>query len=138
MYGVPEKPGETVDECVQKCVDVFSTRLGVPVTKADIEIAHRSGKPGGARPRPILARFLSRRLRSSVLASRRKLKQTGISIGEDLTSLNYKLLKKTQITTASLTAWSSNGKILAKLKNGQTVRIEVSTDIDKAFARVMK
>ncbi|KAL8605641.1 hypothetical protein ACOMHN_050316 [Nucella lapillus] len=66
------------------------------IVKLDVEIAHRAGKKpeGGGRPRPILIRFLSRRQRGRVLAARRKLKQSGISVGEDLTEHNYPLLKK--------------------------------------------
>ncbi|KAL8569800.1 hypothetical protein ACOMHN_006526 [Nucella lapillus] len=40
-------------------------------------MAHRTGKPGGPGPRPIIVRFHSRMLRSRVLADRRKLKKTG-------------------------------------------------------------
>ncbi|KAL8603130.1 hypothetical protein ACOMHN_059302 [Nucella lapillus] len=81
VYGVPEVSGgtETVNDCVDRCLEVFSTKIGVPVSKADIEMAHRTGRPGGPRPRPIIVRFHSRMLRSRVLADRRKLKKTGVS-----------------------------------------------------------
>ncbi|KAL8572444.1 hypothetical protein ACOMHN_005590 [Nucella lapillus] len=54
VYGVPEVSGgtETVNDCVDRCLEVFSTKIGLPVSKADIEMAHRTGKPGGPRPGP--------------------------------------------------------------------------------------
>lgn len=63
VYGVPEVQGgqETVDDCVEHCTQIFTKKIGVPLTKNDIEIAHRTGKPGGSRPRPIIVRFHSRK-----------------------------------------------------------------------------
>ena len=45
---------------------------------------------------PIIVRFLSRKKKDELLTNRRKLKGIGkkIAIREDLTSLNYKLLKE--------------------------------------------
>ncbi|KAL8577263.1 hypothetical protein ACOMHN_022451 [Nucella lapillus] len=139
VYGVPEVSGgtETVNDCVDRCLEVFSTKIGVPVSKADIEMAHRTGKPGGPRPRPIIVRFHSRILRSHVLADRRKLKKTGVSVGEDLTLLNYKLLKRAEQHSATLSAWASNGKILAKIKNGKTLRLDITMNIDKELIKAM-
>ncbi|KAL8599104.1 hypothetical protein ACOMHN_007820 [Nucella lapillus] len=57
VYGVKENQGESTEDCVQKCMEVFSNKVGVTVRTDDIEIAHRAGKPGWSRPRPILARF---------------------------------------------------------------------------------
>ncbi|KAL8592543.1 hypothetical protein ACOMHN_030228 [Nucella lapillus] len=72
------------------------------LSPGDIEIAHRVGKPGGAKPRPIIARFFSRRLRGRVLADRQKLKQSGVSVGEDLTQRNYQLLKRATEHSATM------------------------------------
>ena len=124
-------------DCIKKCVAVFTDQVGVPVAEGDIEIAHRSGKPGGSRPRPILARFFCRKKISLVLAARRKLKWSGVSIGEDLTRINYKVLTKANEHSATLATWSSNGKILAKLKNGKVVKIDMYTDLDETFRKEM-
>ncbi|XP_076449959.1 flavin-containing monooxygenase 1-like [Babylonia areolata] len=109
-----------------KLSDLFTSKLGVAVTEADIEAAHRTGSrtPQHTRPRPMIVRFLSRRKKDEVLANRRKLKGNPqkISIAEDLTSLNFKLLKEAKEHSATLDAWSSRGKIFAKIKNGKTVR----------------
>lgn len=140
VYGVPERRGdkETVDQCVDQCVGIFTSKVGVSVSKADIEIAHRTGKPGGPRPRPIIVRFHSRRVRGMVLEKRRNLKQSGVSIGEDLTQLNYKLLTKANQHSATLAAWSSNGKVLAKLKNGKLVKLDINMNIENVFDKEMK
>ena len=141
VYGVKEVQGgkgsEAVADCVKKCVDIFSNKIGVSVSEKDIEIAHRTGKQNRDRPRPIIVRFFSRQVRSNVLSSRRKLKQTGISVGEDLTQANYRLMNIAKQHSASLTTWSSNGKILAKLKTGEIVKVDLDTNVDAAFRKAL-
>lgn len=143
VHGVKEtqRPTEeTAADCVQKCVQVFSQRVGVSVRPEDIEIAHRSGRPriatgdGAAnRTRPILVRFFSRQKKAEVLQNIRKLKQTGLSVSEDLTAANFRLLKQAADHSATMSAWSANGKIrvIAKLKNGATIRLTVGTGLNE-------
>ena len=139
VYGVKEAQGgkETVEDCVAHCREIFSKKIGVPVTAQDVDMAHRTGKPGGPRPRPIIVRLHSRRLRSQVLADRRKLKQSGVSVGEDLTQLNYRLLQRASQHSTTLAAWSSNGKILSKVKNGRTVILDLDMNVDAELNRAM-
>lgn len=129
---------ESASDCTKKVCKVFSTMVGVPVTEDDIEVAHRTGKrlperQGQTRKcRPVIVRFLSRKKKDEVLAHRRRLKgnRQKISISEDLTYLNYKLLTEAKNHSATLDAWSTNGKIIAKLKNGKTIRLEITDDVD--------
>lgn len=138
VFGVKEDgTAESVTDCVQKCVDIFTNKVGVPVTVQDIEIAHRSGRPGTGKPRPILVRFFSRQKKGTVLASRRSLKQSGVSISEDLTRPNYRLLMRAKEHSATLSTWSSNGKVLAKLKNGKILKIDIGTDMEGTFRKAM-
>lgn len=139
VFGIPEvKTGsEDVGDCVKKCVDVFSNKVGVKVEEQDVEMAHRIGRPGGGRPRAIIVRFHSRRLRGQVLAERRKLKQSGVSIGEDLTAQNYKLLKSATQHSAVMSAWSSHGKVIAKVKNGQIVKLDISMNIEEVLTKAL-
>ena len=44
-------------------------------------------------------------------------------VGEDLTYANYQVSKKAMEHSATLAVWSSNGRILAKVKNGRKLRI---------------
>ena len=83
------------------------------MAKSDIEAAHRVGNRLSCqdRGRPIAVRFLSRK-KDEVLSNCRKLEgnKKKIATEEDLTSLNYKLLKEAKEHSAILDAWSSNGK----------------------------
>lgn len=137
VYKVPEVKGaETADDCAKKVAGIFSNQVGVPITRVDIEVAHRAGKPGD-KPRPILVRFFDRKKRDEVLANRKKLKGKGIAIDEDLTWQNYQLSKRASQSSATMSVWSSGGKILAKLKNNVTVRLSIHSNLDDVFRKAM-
>ena len=131
VFKVPEKEKETAADCTAKVCAIFSDKVGIPITASDIEVAHRTGQRSSTRARPILVRFFDRKKRDSVITSRRNLKNKGIVIGEDLTYANYQVFRKTSEHSATMSVWSSNGKILAKVKNGRIVRVNVHTDLMK-------
>ena len=47
------------------------------------------------------------------------------------------MFRKASEHSATMSVWSSNGKILAKVKNGRIVRVNIHTDLDEAFRRAM-
>jgi len=141
VFKVKEVEGETADQCAQKCVDVFGQKIGVKVSMADIEVAHRTGAPptkDKPNPRPILVRFFSRQKRDLVLSQRKNLKGLGVSVGDDLTKANYILLRRAEAHSATLSAWSSRRNVLATVKNGKIVRLEVGEDTDTILSNQMK
>ena len=147
IFGVkePQEPGakETVDDCAQKAVRVFRDMIGIEdITTEDIEMCHRTGSLEKARTnnknRPIIVRFFSRRKRDKVLKTRKVLKGKKVSVGEDLTMKNVRLLKRVDEHSATMSAWSHNGHIFAKLKNGLVRRVDLLTDIDKMFNECMR
>ena len=46
----------------------------------------------------------------------------------------YQVFRKASEHSATMSVWSSNGKILAKVKNGRIVRVDIHTDLDEAFS----
>ena len=136
VFKVPEKE-ETAADCTSNVCAIFSDEVGIPITASDIEVAHRTGQRSSTRARPILVRFFDRKKRDSVITSRRNLKNKGIVIGEDLMYANYQVFRKANEHSAAMSAWSSNGKILAKAKDGRIVRVNIHTDLDEAFRRAM-
>ncbi|KAL8560870.1 hypothetical protein ACOMHN_063260 [Nucella lapillus] len=95
------------------------------------------GRPSSEKPRPIIVGFFNRKKRDDVLASRRNLKGKGIVVGEDLTHTSYKVFRDAKQHSACLNVLSSNGKVFAKLKNGQTLRLDIHTNVQQAFRGVM-
>ena len=138
VYRLPEAVGETAEDCARKVCQVFSDGVGVKTSPEDIEVAHRTGKRSTEKPRPILVRFFDRKKRDTILANRRKLKNKGTVIDEDLTYANYQLSTKAYKHSATMAVWSHNGKILAKLKNSLVIKLNIHMDLDEAFRRGMK
>ena len=142
LFGVPEKKGEDSMETV---CEIAKQKLGVTLPKSAIDRAHRVGqpyndraKPANAtkkgnedspapprdkRPRPIIVKLISYQTRRALLSQRRKLKDTGISIHEDLTKKNQKLLSDTRKHSKVISAWSTDGRIVALLPatGGKTI-----------------
>lgn len=137
VYRVPEAEGEKDDACTKKLCRIFSEDVGIPTTPTDIEVAHRAGKRSSEKPRPILVRFFDRKKRDAILGNRRKLKNKGAVVDEDLTWANYRLSTAAYKHSATLSVWSTNGKVLAKLKNGLIVKLNIHMNLDVAFHRGM-
>ena len=138
VFRVPEEKNETAEDCARKCVDIFCQKLQVKTEVSDIEIAHRTGKPGsGDKPRPILVRLFDRKKRDEILANRKKMKNKGLVIAEDLTFANYRVYSAAAKHSACMNAWTSNGKIFAKMKNGQVLKLDMHTDVSETFKRAM-
>lgn len=140
VFNVNEKQGETAEDAVRKACKVFTELIGVPTTAEDLEACHRVGRvgdPDKKKSRAILVRFKNRALRDKVLANRKKLRGQKVSVGEDLTPENSRLSNSAYKHSASLQSWTVNGKVFAKLKNGQTVRLHYGTDVNKVFLKAM-
>ena len=93
MFGIAEQQHEDTESAVIK---LFNDKLGVSITSDTIDRCYRVGrfqknKPGS---RPIIVKFVSYKSRLSVCKARKKLKGSGISIHDDLTSKKYNLLKE--------------------------------------------
>lgn len=85
---------ESVEECVQKVVDLLNDKLDVGLCKDDINIAHRLGKFRRNKPRNVIVKLTRRRTNHDILHKRRKLKNTGYVIFEDFTKINLQILKE--------------------------------------------
>ncbi|KAL8613832.1 hypothetical protein ACOMHN_029689 [Nucella lapillus] len=88
--------------------------------------------------RLIIVRFFDQRKRDEILQNPRKLKNKDTVIGEDLTYANYQLSKRAMEHSLTMSVWSSNGRILAKIKNGRILRLHIYMDLDEVFKRAMR
>ena len=79
VYGIPEKNNDDTDQLL---LQLFNKRMKMtpPIELQDIEIWHRIGRitNGGESsdpppPRPIIARFASRRIKGAVMRQKKKL-----------------------------------------------------------------
>ena len=107
----------------------------------DLERSHRLGRvvPGQKRPRAVIVRFVSERMRDSVYRARGSLKgyndgkeqHTRIFINEDLTARRATIAFKTRQLKKQRKiqdCWTYSGRILVK-DNDNNIH-EISSDID--------
>ena len=123
IHGIPEEREENTGELA---LDIFNNKLGLGVDLSELDRTHRLGPRPVAddddtnsqdenecKIRPIIVKFLSYRVRSTVIKARRNLKGKKISITEALVKGIRDLLRKAQERVGFRNAWSYDGKIFA-------------------------
>jgi hypothetical protein len=116
-------------ESVEKTVIAFvKDSLNVDINSHDISIAHRI-KPGPRETvRPIVVRFVSRKMRNLVLRSKKQLRDAGqrVFISEHLTKtashLFFEARKLVRNKTISST-WTRNGQVMIKPATDSTAKL---------------
>eukprot|EP00057_Strongylocentrotus_purpuratus_P006923 XP_011661397.1 PREDICTED: uncharacterized protein LOC105436982 [Strongylocentrotus purpuratus] len=129
IFGVTETPNETTDQIVCK---IAADQLRIALSPGDIDRSHRVGKPGGRHHRAIIVKFCSYRKRTEIIQARRSLKNTGITIQEDLTQHNAQLYARTYKHRKVLAAWTRDGMIIASIQasGGKSTSKVIRSDID--------
>ena len=122
------------------CDKLNESQLGVHLSELNFSVAHRVGKVNNGK-QAILACFYDRDLQRTVIRARKKLKGTGISIAEDLSEANVRLLNRLQSDEYKIfidSAWAWNGKIKCKAKGSGTIIqvkfLDSKKDIERFFS----
>ena len=129
IHSIPEVANENWKE---KVCNVLQQKLGIDIKPDDITKIHQLdqlyNRPG--KPRPIILRFIAHYHKRGFIENRRKLKGTGILITEELRQINYGTLNRAYKNERIESLWSTEGKLYAKLKHGQRIRIFPFKNID--------
>ena len=141
ISGIPENRNEDAAKIVLE----LSKITGAHLEPGDVDVAHRIGKPKPGKIRPIIARFVTLQKRQAFYDTRRALRGAQAQPGSELTRdvldkafisdsltqqnefLMYQarqLKKKGKLVAA----WSDQGKLKVKEKQGSSTRIFRSTD----------
>jgi FtsZ-binding cell division protein ZapB len=121
-----EKPQENTREAV--CL-MYRTELEVIVKPEDIGACHRLPSNNKDQPRPIIVRFRDRFTKENVMRARRKLKGKGITISDDITKENLKLMNRARNSGVFESVWFFNGKVRAT-KNSDAKRVVLELFLD--------
>ena len=115
VHGTAETNDENTDNLVLKTIN---EKLDVEITENEIDRPHRIGrKQDGQKPRPIIVKLTRYNTRKKVFASKRKLKETGVSITESLTAKRTEQLNKAREEHGFTNVWTTDGKIIFKRPN---------------------
>ena len=128
IYGLPEREGVREDS-VAVALTMFKNKLGLTVRREDVDAGHRVGKRGGARPRNIIIKFLRRETKEKVVLERKRLKATGISMGDDLCKGYMELLNRLKADARVADQWVWMGKAYYKDQTGRVSSISYGDPI---------
>uniref|UniRef100_A0A1Y1JWB7 L1 transposable element RRM domain-containing protein n=1 Tax=Photinus pyralis TaxID=7054 RepID=A0A1Y1JWB7_PHOPY len=127
IFGIKESGSDDPENLV---LGVFNGQLKLALQPNDIERVHRIGPklPNNQKPRPIIVLFHSYKIRQAVFSSKKLLKNSGITIREDLTKYRLQLLQTAAKKFSAHNTWTIDGKIFVKY-NGKIKAINTSEDI---------
>ena len=122
INGIPESEREDTDQIIIK---LAKEKLGRDLQTTDIVTSHRLGKPRPDKPRVIIARFVTHSTKTSLIKNGKRLKNTNISVNEDLTQIRSKLAyeaRTLQRAEKIQQTWTRDGTIYVKI-NDTVIRI---------------
>ncbi|KAJ8914734.1 hypothetical protein NQ315_017445 [Exocentrus adspersus] len=124
--GIEESKDVKDMDLVLSCMQ---SKLGINCSPSEVDYVFRAGKfVNGGRPRPMIVRFLANIKKAEVYSSKKLLKDSGITVFEDLSKRRYQLLQQAKKKFGKSAAWSAGGKIYV-LANNKKCQINSATDL---------
>ncbi|XP_069132016.1 uncharacterized protein [Argopecten irradians] len=124
---------ESAEECVKRVVEFSNSKLKVPLRTEDIDIAHRLGKFDQSKKRAVIVKFTHRTKKFEIIKSRRILRNSGITVSEDLTRINQQRLSEAFRLNSVQNSYSIDGKLFVVLKNGKKRRLLYDTKLTDSY-----
>lgn len=126
IFGVEETENEDTDRLV---IEKVANKISVNLSLQDIDRSHRVGRQVTGKNRPIIVKFVSYRKRNEMFRSKRLLKQTGMTIREDLTKSRLVLLQAAIDRFSLRNVWTEDGTIVIKHGNGRS-RVQTRAQLE--------
>ncbi|GFR93002.1 hypothetical protein ElyMa_000881600 [Elysia marginata] len=123
VFGIRDSSTESLEKSSDLVKNIIKIKLKLDLRDYDIDKAHRVGKYRPSSDRAIIVRFNSHSAAEKVLYNRRALKDSGITIMEDLTKTNVQTLVKVKELASTQQTWTRRGEIFAKNQNNQVFKL---------------
>ena len=109
IHGITEGNEENTNDLALK---IFKEKLDIELTQRDLDRTHRISKNDkrNNRPRPVIVKFIRSNDMKKIF-SKKKLKNSGISIAENLTKLRMSKLSKAREEFGFKNVWIVDGSI---------------------------
>ena len=123
---------ETSHQTADKVLKMINNKLNINMPYHEIDIAHRLGTFKQGSNRRVIVRFVRRQAKSNIMSVKKKLKGSGLSMFDDLTPLNSKVLASTRKkrTDEVDQSWYAKGNIFVKWKHDSSVEAIKFADYD--------
>lgn len=128
FFGIEDVRDETWEISESRVISLCAQKLDIPITKEDIERAHRLGRFQDGKNRPIIVKLARFKVKGSILSAGAKLKGSQISIREDFSS-GVRLARKKLYAYAKQSDFSSFKMRFDKLQmNGKQFCYDAQSD----------
>ena len=116
IHGIAENKEKNTD---QQAIDFINENVDIKIDEIDIDRSHRIGPYDKTKKktRPIIVKFVRYNVRGRMFREKCKLKGTGKTITESLTTKRIDQLNDTREKFGFHNVWSYDGKILYKINN---------------------
>lgn len=114
VFGINEQNNENLEA---KMIEVFKTHLKIDIKNEYIDRIHRVGRYVNGKMRAVIIKFVSYKHRALVFKNKKLLKNSGITIKEDLTINRVKVLKAAVNKYGTKNSWTKDGKIFISENN---------------------
>lgn len=126
VFGITETKNEN---CMDVVIDLLNKKIGVNITKLNIDVCHRVGKYDKKKSRPIFIKFVQFEIKREIYSLKKKLKGSGVVIREELTKNGLQLVKEAiKILGKDGNVWTKDGNIFGK-KGGSILHITSINDL---------
>ena len=123
LHGISEAGAGERENTESIVRDTIKEKLGIELDGKDIKRSHRLGPHKNQRatratrmtPRPIIFRLQYFSKRQEIYGTKKMLKNTGITITENLTRFRYDLYKKALLKFGKGNVWTMEGRIMVKI-----------------------
>jgi len=133
VHGIKEVQNEDSTSVV---LDLLREKGIADLSAESIDRSHRLGPSNQSRkkPRPIIIKFCSYAHRRIVYSNKKKLKDSGITITEQLTGTRMEILRKARTRFSHTNIWTSDGTIII-LHNNQRHRITTHNALNQLLKK---
>ena len=109
IHGLPESKNENTDLLA---MEVIETKMDIKITDNDIDRTHRIGKPkSNGKSKPVIIKFVRYNDRKKIFSSKKLLKDSRLSITENLTAFHMKKLTSAREIFGFRNVWTVDGMI---------------------------
>ena len=123
LHGVPESCDSRREFTDTKVIDIINDKLDLDLDKSDLDRSHRLGRKinpanqatstRSAKPLPIIVKFISHNIKSTVFRQKRKLKGSGFGFSETLTKRRMEIYSTVSQHPNIESAWTLDGRVIA-------------------------
>ena len=134
IFGVRDnKKYESLKETENIVINLLRNKLNLNFGPEDFEICHRIGRYTEGANRAIIVKFLYRKSKILTISERKKLKDTGITISEDLTHKNVRRLNDIKTLSCVESCWSRDGRLYAKNSRGTIKEVKPEDQLSETL-----